>query len=184
MSVTISGSGVITGTTDVAGIPAFDAVTTITATDASWSVPSLGDPIVKVTVIGGGGGGSSCVFNTGGSDGGQGGTTTFDAGSAGTAIATGGLGGKAYYGAGAGGNAGNPGTDGTSAGNGGQSQARTLSSSNQSMGNPGNGGVITVAYLDMTGISTANVTIGAGGAAGASAAAGGRGEVIVEYKAA
>ena len=45
-------------------------------------------------------------------------------------------------------------------------------------GGVGLGGKITVTYLNLTGISTLNVTIGAGGTGGS---AGGRGEVIVEY---
>jgi hypothetical protein len=54
-------------------------------------------------------------------------------------------------------------------------------------GATGNGGVITVGYLNLTGISTVNVTIGAGGAGGGNlgfGATGGRGEVILEYVAA
>jgi hypothetical protein len=54
-------------------------------------------------------------------------------------------------------------------------------------GQDGNGGQIEVGYLDLTGVSTVNVTIGAGGAGGAAGGVagrvGGRGEVIVEYKA-
>jgi hypothetical protein len=52
-------------------------------------------------------------------------------------------------------------------------------------GKNGHGGVITVSYLNLSGISTVNVTIGAGGlrvgASGASNGSGGRGEVVVEY---
>jgi hypothetical protein len=53
-------------------------------------------------------------------------------------------------------------------------------------GSTGGGGKIEIAYLNMTGISTVNVTIGAGGAAtgGTGSSVGGRGEVIVEYVAA
>jgi hypothetical protein len=35
----------------------FNASTTITATDASWPVPTLANPVVKVTVVAGGGAG-------------------------------------------------------------------------------------------------------------------------------
>ena len=148
----------------------FTASTTITATNASFSVPSLGAPIVKVTVIGGGGGG-------GGSDssnGGNGGTTTFNAGTAGTVTAAGGLGGR--------GQAQTPGRTGTagfSAGNAGQ-EAPSGGTNNSA----GVGGEITVSYLNLASISTVNVTIGAGGSAGLNAGPGGRGEVIVEYVAA
>jgi hypothetical protein len=52
----------------------------------------------------------------------------------------------------------------------------------------GLGGKITVAYLNLTGISTVNVTIGAGGPGGTGGTTqgglGGRGEVVLEYVAA
>jgi hypothetical protein len=52
-------------------------------------------------------------------------------------------------------------------------------------GATGGGGRINVSYLNLSGISTVNVTIGAGGAGATSGFAaggnGGRGEVIVEY---
>jgi hypothetical protein len=156
----------------------FTARQTITATDATWSVPSLASPIVKVTVIGGGGGGGGSADGGGGTNAGTGGTTTFDAGGAGTVSANGGLGGKSQD-ANIGGSAG---TDGFSAGNqGGGSKGSTSNTS----GTTGCGGAITVSYLNLSGISTVNVTIGAGGTAGSgnlsSGGAGGRGEVIVEY---
>jgi hypothetical protein len=157
----------------------FTAGTAITATNASWPVPALKFPIVKVTVIGGGGG-SGASGNTGGAtDGATGGTSTFDAGGAGTVTATGGAGGYCNVST----VAGKVGSAGNASGNG------AMAGVNAAVvfdGQPGNGGLITVAYLNMTGISTVNVTIGAGGAAGAAGngtagAAGGRGEVIVEY---
>jgi len=49
-------------------------------------------------------------------------------------------------------------------------------------GTPGNGGEIQVSYLDVTGLSTLNITIGSGGAGGATGAQNGfRGEVLLEY---
>jgi hypothetical protein len=50
----------------------------------------------------------------------------------------------------------------------------------------GNGGIITVGFVNLSGISTANVTIGLGGTAGSSSGGqpggvGGRGQVVVEY---
>lgn len=156
-----------------AWIPAsngFTASETITATNASWPVPALGSPIVKVTAIGGGGGGG------GQAAGGNGGTTTFAAGGAGTVTAGGGNGQAA-----AGGNVTAPAPN------------NGLASANQAPinGFPNGsdtptgaaGGKITVAYLNLSGISTVNVTIGAGGTAGGSPGgrAGGSGEVIVEY---
>jgi hypothetical protein len=154
----------------------FTASATITATDASWPVPSLASPIVKVTVIGGGGGGGGSNSSAGSA----GGTTTFNAAGAGSISATGG----------AGGNIGNgdvngiTGTAGFSVGNGGSGAIRNT---NTDYANAGNGGFVTVAYLNLTGISAVNVTIGAGGAGGAGSntgGAGGRGEVVVEYVAA
>ena len=146
-------------------IGGFNASTTITATDASWAVPTLASPIVKVTVIGAGGGGSGGVAAAG-----NGGASTFDAGGAGTVTAAGGTGSpqtaipavrEGYRNA----NGGHTGNMGGSTNYG-----------------TGLGGVITVGYLDLTGVSTVNVTIGAGGTGSANGGGnGGRGEVIVEY---
>jgi hypothetical protein len=151
----------------------FTASQTITATNASWPVPTLASPIVKVTVIGGGGGGGASRVN----DGATGGTTTFDAGGAGTVTATGGPGGSAGLKLAAG----QAGRAGFASGNGGGQGV----DNGPVTGVGGRGGSMTVAYLDLTGISTVNVTIGAGGAGGAAGTqpggAGGRGEVIVEY---
>jgi hypothetical protein len=159
----------------------FTASTTITATNASFSVPSLGAPIVRVTVIGGGGGGGGATGN-----GGTGGTTTFNAGGAGTVTAVGGNGGT--QGSGFTNVAGIAGIGGLTSGNAGTganefagSPTRSFSSTN------GTGGAITISYLNLAGIGTVNVTIGAGGTGGTgvvAGGAGGRGEVIVEYVAA
>jgi len=159
------------------GLPqmSFTASETITASDATWTVPSLGSPVVKVTVIGGGGGGGAAQSNVGAA----GGTTTFNAGGAGTVTAVGGGGG----GGGRQTTAGLSGTLGLASANGGQSAS--AQSDFEMSGQPGNGGYITVAYLNLTDVATVNVTVGAGGAGGAAGllagGAGGRGEVIVEY---
>jgi hypothetical protein len=151
----------------------FTASSTITATDASWPVPSLASPIVKVTVVGGGGGGGGATSTSGST----GGTTTFNAGGAGSISAAGGLGGRL----GAGTVGGSTGTAGFASHNGGTGGAAT-----ERNGATGGGGTINVAYLNLSGISTVDVTIGAGGAGGTgtTGGAGGRGEVIVEYVAA
>jgi hypothetical protein len=153
---------------------AFNASTTITATNASWPVPALGSPIVKVTVIGGGGGGGAATLGVGGT----GGTSSFVV-TGKTISSIGGLGGRGTANTGS--------TDarvGFTSGNGGGAGVRA--DLDQS-GTNGHGGVVTVGYADLTGISTANVTIGGGGAGGSgngtAGKAGGRGEVIVEYKA-
>jgi hypothetical protein len=155
----------------------FDALATITATNASWPVPSLGSPIVKVTVIGGGGGGGGCEPSPGPTDGGVGGTSSFTT-SLGTLTALGG-----YKGIRNASQVGQAARNGFCSGNGGGG-GRTVS---DHAAENGGGGEIKVAYYDLTGISTANVVVGAGGLAGTGFSAGGvggTGVVIVEYKAA
>jgi hypothetical protein len=150
------------------GVGAFNASTTITATDATWSVPTLASPIVKVTCSGGGGGASE-----GGTLPGNGGTTTFNAGGAGTVTANGGVGGK---------NSGAPRAANIDfrAGNGGPISNFTGNANFEF----GQDGEVKIAYLNLAGISTVNITIGSGGTAPSASSAGGRGEVIVEYVAA
>jgi hypothetical protein len=169
------------------GLAAFTAVQTITASNASWPVPSLGSPIVKVTVIGGGGGGGSGPewgFN--GVNGASGGTTTFDAGGAGAPSAAGGsngLGGHVQQN-------GKTGLTGLSTRNGGEGATGTRGTQGAAgTGTDGRSGAVTVSYLNLTGISTVNVTIGGGGAGGSAArngtgGSGGAGQVIFEYVAA
>ncbi len=151
----------------------FTAGTAITAT-STWTVPALRSPIVRVTVIGGGGGGGGSSGGTSG--GGTGGTTTFSAGS--NPSAAGGTGGAG----------GSPANTGPAAQLGlGSENGGNGGTSSDANGGKGNGGRITVAYVDLTGLATVSVTIGAGGTAGASGqvgTAGGRGEIIVEYVAA
>ena len=155
----------------------FTASTAITATDASWSVPTLADPVVRVTIIGGGGGGGASV----GADGSDGTSSTFVT-TAGTATALGGNGG----GAGNSNYVGDNGFDGWGTGNGGNGGS---DATNDFSGGQGQGGQGIVAYYDLDGIATANVTVGAGGAGGVPAASyegggdGGDGVVIVEYRA-
>ena len=165
----------------------FTAQQTITATDATWPVPTLASPIVKVTVVGGGGGGGG--GGAGSSAGGTGGTTTFNAGGAGSVSAVGGIGGT-------------PGTSsetipgeqgraGLTAGNNGTAgNRREVSPGRSNCGANGTGGEVRVAYLNLSGVSNVNVTIGGGGSAGGATVSdavggpGNRGEVIVEYVAA
>jgi hypothetical protein len=175
------------GASWASGISGFTAQSTITATNASFSVPALGSPIVKVTVIGaggGGGGGQGNGSNTG-TDGGNGTTTTFNASTAGTVSATAGVGGQHAT------NSSAPSTPNYFASyNGGPGGMTENNSGSRSAGAPGQGGQIVVSYLDLTGISTVNVTIGAGGSGGTGGSngrpggVGGQGEVILEYVAA
>ena len=152
-------------------VPGFTASTAITATDGSWSVPTLGHPVVKVTVISGGGSGGArgepAVNGNPGND-------SVFACSAGTVTATGGL---------AGGLGGKNGRDLWSAGNGGQGIEGGAFADQED----GGSGEIVIGYLDLTGVSTASVTVGAGGAAVTSPAGtsgtGGDGVVLVEYQA-
>lgn len=148
----------------------FTASETITATDASWTVPALAHPIARVTVVGAGGGGAG-----GSGTGGTGGTTTFNAGGAGTITATGGPGAAGERS----GQSGQAPKGGLVSGNGGISGAE--GSFGWGAGGNSGGGEIKVEYLDMTGISTVNITIGGGGGGAAQGSSGGRGEVIFEY---
>jgi hypothetical protein len=163
-----------TGSAWVNVVSGFTARALITTNDASWAVPSLQNPIVKVTVIGGGGGGGGTSGN-----GGNGTSSEFNASSAGTITAAGGLGGVGGQQA----SGGRSGTAGFASGNGGGGAMQSGSSRD---GTSGTGGAIAVNYLNLTGISTVNVTVGSGGTGGTDGpgGAGGRGEVIVEYVAA
>jgi len=155
------------------GLPqmSFTASVTITASDATWTVPSLGSPVVKVTVVAGGGGGGTSEFFYGG----LGGTTSFTFGAT-TLTALGGLGAQ-------GGTRTANGQNSRSllvAGNGGG--GGTVASSK--FGQPGLGGEVRIAYYNLADVSTANVTIGGGGSGGATGSPGGiggSGVVIVEY---
>jgi hypothetical protein len=156
----------------------FNTRQVITATNATWPVPTLKNPIVRVIVTGGGGGGGG---GRGGGTGGTGGTTTFASGEAFAVAATGGTGGYA----GGSNLAGRNGTAGFSAGNhasGGDAPQNV----DYSSGHSGQGGEVKVAYCDLTGKSTLNLIIGAGGTAGTAGVGpaggtGGRGEITVEY---
>jgi hypothetical protein len=152
----------------------------VTATNASWSVPTLKNPVVRVIVIGAGGGGGNRSNN-----GAAGGTTTFASGETFAVAAAGGAAGLAA------GNAGTVGEPGFNSHNGGMAGGATVNTDGED-GQAGLGGEIKIAYCDLTGKTTLNLIIGAGGSGGAQAAsggggtafaggAGGRGEIIVEY---
>jgi hypothetical protein len=154
------------------------------ASNTAWTVPSLARPKVKVTIIGGGGGGGGGQGSSGtvAGAGGNGGTSTFNAGGAGTFSAGGGSGGAPPAGTGA-----RDSTAGFSAGNGGMGGQSNNDGNVRGQGLHGNGGDMIVRYVDLTGISSVEITIGPGGTAGAAGGsgqvgnAGGRGEIIVEY---
>lgn len=162
------------------------ASTAITVTDATWSVPSLGAPVVKVTVVGAGGGGgglqtgaASGGFPTGGA---TGGSTLFGDGESYEVSAAGGGGGSGV-------------STNDSAANRTNSSDRFRSNNGGGPGNfrgftanAANGGEVVVAYVNLAGVSTVPVTIGAGGAGGtgnsgstSTGGSGGDGVVIVEY---
>jgi hypothetical protein len=174
------------GWDSVGGGAGFTARSVITATNTSWPVPSLGSPIVKVTVIGGGGGGGGAT----GSLPTAGGTTTFNAGGAGSVSAAGGPRGSNLPPSDSSSRNGITGTAGLASHNGGTGGVRFQSFSNRDAygGSTGGGGKIQIAYLNLEGISTVSVTIGAGGSGtsggNANGGNGGRGEVIFEYVAA
>ena len=160
--------------------PTFNTITVITTTNASWSVPTLKSPIVRVTVIGaGGGGGNRSNAGT------AGGSSTFASGESFATTAAGGAGGLAA------GAAGTAGETGWHSNNGGMAGGATVNTDGED-GQAGLGGEIKVGYCDLTGKTTLNLIVGAGGNGGAQAAsggggtafaggAGGRGEIIVEY---
>jgi hypothetical protein len=169
-----NGSSWVTMAPSVSG---FNSSQTITATNTSWAVPTLANSIVKVTVIAGGGGGAGGV---GGGAGGAGGNSVFGVGQAWAITATGGSGGLTVN------NNGTAGTAGLSAGNGGMAGGSNTTVDGED-GQAGLGGQIKIGYVDLTGVSTVNITVGTGGTGGSGTAfarsggAGGRGEVIVEY---
>jgi hypothetical protein len=149
----------------------FTARAMITATNASWPVPTLKAPIVKVTVIGGGGGSGGTGVS--GANGGSGGTSSFVA----TAINVSAAGGQGGFKSDSN-TAGRAGQAGFAAANNATGGTESFGGGDVQTGTAGTGGNITVAYVNLTGISTANVTVGAGGSG---RSVGGRGEVIVEY---
>ena len=149
---------------DAGGGGGMNSIIEITATNSSYDVSAISG-FVRITIIGGGGGGASS--NTAGS---RGGTTsiTYDGR---TESATGGNGGaqnsrSAEY--------------AFSSYNSGQ--ARVLNDNGRS----GLGGEVKVVYYDLTGASTIDVVIGAGGAGATNvitASAGFRGVITMEYSA-
>ena len=167
--------------------PGFTASQTITSTNNSWPIPSLGHPIAKVTVVGAGGGGGAGAGNSNtGNTGSTGGSTTVVAGVT-TVSSSGGPGGTAT---GTSARSGFNGVAGLSAGNGGGGGSASTSgvTAVQNSSN-GSGGAVSIAYVDLTGLSTLDISVGGGGAGGttsngAPGGNGGRGEVIIEYVAA
>lgn len=160
----------------------FDAAVTIVASDAAWPVPTLGNPVVKVTVVGGGGGGGGRGAGGAGNMGGNGGSTIFGENELYEISASGGNGGRGGWNT----SAVVPAGEATISNNGGDSgrvgyrQSAPLNDN----GNYGFGGEIKSGYINLDNVSSVNVVVGAGGSAGTSAGNGGRGEIVVEYKAA
>jgi hypothetical protein len=175
-----------TGAAWVSVVSGFTASQTITATDEAWAVPTLGNPIVKVTVIGAGGGGGGGLGDENSpiaGNGGNGGPSTFGVGEAFALTGSGGLGGAG----GARNVAGQTATPGSAAGNNGYGGQCNNNSEARGPGTDGAGGSVVTSYINLTGVSTVDVVIGAGGAAGtagfnaSAGSVGGRGEVVVEY---
>jgi hypothetical protein len=133
----------------------------IIASNATYTVPTLASPIVRFTLVGGGGGGAGSVYLE---TAGNGGTTSVSDGSN-TIEALGGRGGN---------------RDG--------SVVYGFSSANfgraarpQGYIPTGNGGAIVIDYMDLTGISTINLTVGAGGSGVSGGLSGTQGEIVMEY---
>ena len=158
----------------------------LTASNASYSIPTAArKPGVRVAVIGGGGGGGGVNAGAGGTGGGTGGTSSFAVSGLSTISAAGGAGGTRVLREASENSvqpAPNVGFVSANHGNGG---VWSVSDANAYTAGDGNGGAITVAYLDLTGKTTANATVGSGGAGGTSnrvnGRAGGRGAIILEY---
>lgn len=173
----------------------FDSVDEITATDTSWPVPTLANPIVRVTIVGGGGGagaGRSVGNVVGqGNAGTAGGNTVFGVGESFEVTAAGGAGGPSgTYDIGSNGDGFLFPDRALNYGRAGRADAGDWSA--RSNGGHGRGGEVKVLFIDLTGKTTLNVTIGAGGVAGTAlgstitglvGGAGVRGAVFVEYKA-
>lgn len=163
LSATLSGAG---GFTDVA---------VVNATDASYPVPSLSTNIARMTVIGAGGGGSANNYGQQ-ANGNAGGATNVTASGINITAAGG------YQGFS--GNATPPASlPGFVSGNGAQDKSFQGGGTNRntpySMSSEGCGGRVFVEYVDLSGISTLNITIGAGGTG--PGGTGGDGQVILEY---
>jgi len=157
-----------------ASVGGFSASTAVTATDATWAIPALADPIVRVTVVGGGGGAVGAATSAR-LDGSAGSASSF-VWSSGTVSAAGGDGGTTS-------NTPSATPDGQQTNNGGYTYDRSFAFG----GTDGRGGLVTVAYVDLLGETTANITVGAGGAGSTGTITGGDGGdgvVIVEYRAA
>lgn len=159
---------------------------TLIATDATYTIPvEARKPGVKVTVIGGGGGGGGGTrsLTPAPGNGGTGGTTTFEPTGMSPISAAGGGGGLRAVPS----STAPAGTAGLASGNQGIGGNALGGGSDIGTGTTGGGGRVVVEYVDLTGVTTAEVTIGAGGAGGAAGSqgtagsAGGRGEIILEF---
>lgn len=163
---------------------AFNSIITFPFT-FTWVNPNaiLASPIVRVTMAGGGGGGGGGQGDGSviGGFGGNGGSTTFTAGSF-SQITPGGGGG-----AGAGTASATDQTFGWNAGNNGYGGQCNNASGARSAGTDGSGGVIRSFYVDLTGASSVVMSVGSGGAGGtagsnaAPGSAGVAGWVMIEY---
>jgi hypothetical protein len=139
----------------------------ITASNASYTMPTLSSGTVKFTLVGGGGGGAWNASTYGG----NGGTTSIVSGGV-TTSASGGLGGIAS-------DSGRAGQHAFVSSNYGQ-EAR----SSNAEGFPGLGGEVKTVYYDLTDVSTINVTVGGGGGGGDGVGKSGfRGVIVMEYSA-
>jgi hypothetical protein len=144
----------------------FNTSEIITASDASFSVSAISG-FARFTVIAAGGGGGSRSAGSSGEGGTGGNSSVYDGVT--TITATGGFGGL----------------------NNGNEKDRNIAYASDNGGfahdvdpdGDGSGGEIKVGYLDLTSVSTINVTIGSGGNGPSGASNGFRGEVVMEYTA-
>jgi len=141
----------------------FNTITEVTASDASFDTSAISG-FTRITLVAGGGGGTTKQFADGG-DGGDtsivisGTTTTADGGSGALSDFFGDSGSFAFA------------SSNFGYGGGGNNDVRIS----------GQGGEVKIFYSDLTGISTVNITIGAGGSGEEAGGNGFRGLVILEY---
>jgi hypothetical protein len=152
---------------DAGGGGGFNSSVTITATNSSYPIPTMASDIIKVTVVGGGGGGGAYGDST--KDGSSGGTSSVAGSGLTTISASGGEGGIN--------DANDPRVDAVSS-----FVSANFGHARAGEGEHGGGGEVKFGYLNINGLTTLNMTIGAGGSGGATSVKSGfRGEIVMEY---
>lgn len=159
---TILTSNGTTATWAAAGGGGFNTISEVTASNATYDTSGI-TGYARITLIAGGAGGSSRNLS-----GGNGGNTSINIGGTTTTV----IGGRGF--------AATDNATPLASANGGYGQAGNSDSSQN-----GYGGEMKIIYADLTGVSSVNITIGAGGTGGDSGAGheGSSGMTILEYSA-